>query len=161
LENLVKNNWQSKLVDPVVAAGDKTSDNFGSVKDWIFDSWTESSLKSFLDHHGVPTPELRTRDTLLTSARQNYDAIAKKTNEYSAYPGDWLYSTWSESDLKEFLDTRGYPVPQPSTRDRLIATVRRNARLASLNMQSGASSVSASYSSGASAASKSAANAQE
>jgi Putative nuclear envelope organisation protein len=124
-------------------------------------SWTESSLKSFLDHHGVPTPEPRTRDTLLTSARQNYDAIAKKTSEYSAYPGNWLYSTWSESDLKEFLDARGYPVPQPSTRDRLVATVRRNARLASLNMQSGASSVSASYSSGASAASKSAANAQE
>jgi hypothetical protein len=80
----------------------------------------------------------------LTSARQSYDSVAKTLGEYSAYPGDWLYSTWSESDLKEFLDSRGWPVPQTSSRDRLIASVRRNSRLASLNMQSAASSASAS-----------------
>ena len=124
-------------------------------------SWTDSSLKSFLDHNNIPAPQPRNRDSLLASARSNYDAIAKKSGEYTAYPGDWLYSTWSDSDLKEFLDARGYPVPQPSTRDKLVARVRRNARLASLNMQSTASSVSASFTSGASAASKSAASAQQ
>ena len=118
-------------------------------------------MKAFLDHHNIPAPQPRTRDSLLTSARQNYDSVAKKANEYSAYPGDWLYQSWSDSDLKEFLDARGYPVPQPSTRDKLVANVRRNARLASLNMQSVASSASASFSSGASAASKSATDAQE
>ena len=123
-------------------------------------SWTESSLKSFLDHHNIPSPQPRSRDKLLTEARQNYDAIAKKTGEYSAYPGDWLYQTWSESDLKEFLDARGIPVPQPSTRDKLISHVRRNSRLASLNMQAAASSASASYSSGVSVASMSASSAQ-
>jgi Putative nuclear envelope organisation protein len=97
-------------------------------------SWTESRLKSFLDHNGIPTPQPRTRDSLLTAARQNYDTIAKKTGEYSAYPGDWLYSTWSDSDLKEFLDQHGFPAPQPTTRDKLIASVRRNAHLASGNM---------------------------
>lgn len=96
----------------------------------------------------------------MTTARQNYDAIAKKTGEYASYPGDWLYSTWSESDLKEFLDARGIPAPQPSTRDKLIAHVRRNARLASVNMSSAASAASASYSSGTVQASKSAASAQ-
>ena len=107
-------------------------------------SWTESQLKSFLDYNKITSPQPRTRDAYLTSARQNYDAAAKKINEYSAYPGDWLYSSWSESDLKEFLDSRGYPAPQPSTRDKLIASVRRNSRLASLNLQSAASSASAS-----------------
>jgi hypothetical protein len=107
-------------------------------------SWTESQLKSFLDHNNIPAPKPRARDAYLTSARQNYDAIAKKANEYSAYPGDWLYSTWSESDLKEFLDARGWPAPQPTTRDKLVASVRRNSRLASLNMQAAASSASAS-----------------
>jgi hypothetical protein len=122
LENLVKDNWQSKVVDPATAAGDKASDNYGEAKTWIFDtydlpsqsvlhqltivSWTDSSLKSFLDYHGIPNPQPRNRDKLLTSARQNYDAIAKKAGEYSAYPGDWLYQQWSESDLKEFLDAR-------------------------------------------------------
>ena len=80
----------------------------------------------------------------MKSARENYESAAKKLGEYSAYPGDWLYSTWSESDLKEFLDARGYPVPQPSSRDKLIASVRRNSRVASLNLQNAASSASAS-----------------
>lgn len=123
-------------------------------------SWTESSLKSFLDHNNIPSPQPRTRDNLLTTARQNYDAIAKQLGEYASYPGDWLYSTWSESELKEFLDERGIPVPQPSTRDKLIAHVRRNARLSSLNLSAAASAASASYSSGVSQASKSAASAQ-
>ncbi|OAL36317.1 hypothetical protein AYO20_04475 [Fonsecaea nubica] len=160
LENLVKDNWQAKVVDPVATTGDKTSDSYHSVKDWIFDSWSESSLKSFLDHHNIPAPQPRNRDTLLTTARQHYDTVAKQLGEYASYPGDWLYSTWSESDLKEFLDERGIPVPQPTTRDKLIAHVRRNSRLASLNVSSAASAASASYSSASSIASKSASSAQ-
>ena len=123
-------------------------------------SWTKSNLKSFLDHHHIPSPQPRTRDVLLTSARQNYDAIAKEVGEYSAYPGDWLYSTWSESDLKGFLDTHGIHVPQPTTRDKLIASVRRNAHLASINMSKAAASASSSAASAASAASACASSAQ-
>jgi hypothetical protein len=37
LENLVKDNWQSKVADPVATTGDKANEHFGSVKDWIFD----------------------------------------------------------------------------------------------------------------------------
>lgn len=117
-------------------------------------------MKAFLDHHNIPAPQPRTRDSYLTAARQNYDAAAKKLGEYAQYPGDWLYASWSESELKEFLDARGYPVPQPTTRDKLIAHVRRNARLSSINLSSAAAAASSSYSSGSSAASKSAASAQ-
>ena len=80
----------------------------------------------------------------MATARQNYESIAKKLKQTAQYPGDWLYETWSESDLKEFLDERGVPVPQPSTRDKLIASVRRNARLASLNLKDSAASASSS-----------------
>ncbi|KAJ9610592.1 hypothetical protein H2200_005369 [Cladophialophora chaetospira] len=160
LENLVKENWQAKIVDPATGASDKSADHYHSVKDWIFDSWTESSLKSFLDHNNIPNPQPRNRDTLLTTARQNYDSVAKQLGEYASYPGDWLYTTWSESDLKEYLDERGIPVPQPSTRDKLIAHVRRNARLASKNTSSAAKAASSSYSSASSVASASAASAQ-
>lgn len=38
LENLVKENWQSKVAEPVSATGDKASDHYGNVKDWIFDT---------------------------------------------------------------------------------------------------------------------------
>lgn len=117
-------------------------------------------MKAFLDHHNIPSPQPRNRDKLLTAARQNYDAIAKQVGEYSQYPGDWLYETWTESDLKEFLDSRGLPAPQPSTRDKLIASVRRNARLASLNMSAAMSSASKSAASATADTGASASSAQ-
>lgn len=114
---------------------DKAQNSWLNVKDWILDSWTESQLKGFCDRHGIPVPQPRTRDTLLQKARANYETVAKKAGETASYPGNWLYETWSESDLKEWLDVHGYPAPQPTTRDKLIASVRRNSRLASLRAQ--------------------------
>lgn len=86
-----------------------------------------------IDCELVPQP--RKRDTVLSKARSSYDTIAQKVGEASAYPGNWLYETWTESDLKEWLDSHGFPAPQPSTRDKLIASVRRNSRLAYLKSQ--------------------------
>lgn len=126
---------------------DKSNDAYSSVKDWILDSWTDSQLKAFCDHHGIPVPQPRKRDTLLTKARSSYDTVAQKLGETAAYPGNWLYETWTESDLKEWLDTHGVPAPQPSTRDKLIATVRRNSRLAYLKAQEQAATASSSASS--------------
>ena len=104
-------------------------------------------MKAFADKHSIPVPQPRKRDTLIASIRQNYESVAQKLGQSVHYPGDWLYETWSESDLKEFLDERGVPVPQPSTRDKLIASVRRNSRLASLNLKDAAASASKSASS--------------
>jgi hypothetical protein len=81
---------------------------------------------------------------LLKTARENYESIAKKAGETAAYPGNWLYENWSESDLKDWLDERGWPAPQPTTRDKLVASVRRNSRLASLQAQSISASAAAS-----------------
>jgi hypothetical protein len=80
----------------------------------------------------------------LKAARENYQAAANKLGETFAYPGDWLYESWSNSEAKAWLDERGYPVPQPTSRDKLIASLRRNSRLASLKAQDYAASLSAS-----------------
>lgn len=109
-------------------------------------SWTDSQLKAFLDRNGIPAPQPRTRDTLLKTARENYETVAKKIGETASYPGDWLYESWSESDLKAWLDERGYPAPQPSTRDKLIAAVRRNSRLATESIKAAQASAAASAS---------------
>ena len=101
-------------------------------------------MKSFLDKNNVPVPQPRKRDSMIAAARQNYESIAKKVGQTAHYPGNWLYETWSESDLKEFLDERGVPVPQTSTRDKLIASVRRNSRLSAQSMKDTAASASAS-----------------
>jgi bisphosphoglycerate-dependent phosphoglycerate mutase len=117
---------------------------WSNVKDWILDTWTESQLKAFADKHDIPVPQPRHRDTVLQKARSNYETVAKKVGETAAYPGDWLYGTWSESDLKSWLDTHGFPAPQPSSRDKLVAAVRRNSRLAYLKAQAQAASLTAS-----------------
>ncbi|OCK78585.1 hypothetical protein K432DRAFT_435891 [Lepidopterella palustris CBS 459.81] len=183
LENLVKSNWNDKVVTPynswdtkqlqsymsskgyqVQKGTEKNKDSllsqvknswsdteesvsnaYSNVHDWIFDSWTDSQLKAFCDSNGIPVPQPRTRDSLLKSARENYQSLAKKAGETTAYPGNWLYKSWSDSELKAWLDERGYPVPQPSTRDRLVAYVRRNSRLASLNMNAATSSAGNEY----------------
>ncbi|KAL1879699.1 hypothetical protein VTK73DRAFT_6874 [Phialemonium thermophilum] len=141
-------NSKDALVNQVKAAWYEPEDtahrSWSNVKDWILDSWTDSQLKAFCDHHGIPVPQPRKRDTLLEKARSNLDTIAKKAGETASYPGNWLYDTWTESDLKEWLDTYGFPVPQPTTRDKLIASVRRNSRLASLKAKEQSASASSS-----------------
>ncbi|KAJ4994120.1 Meiotic sister chromatid recombination protein 1 [Stagonosporopsis vannaccii] len=114
---------------------DSANQAYGNVKDWIFDSWTDSQLKAFADKHGIPVPQPRQRDSLLKSVRENYQSVADKASETANYPGDWLYASWSDSDLKAWFDERGYNVPQPSTRDSLIASLRRQSRLAGQSAQ--------------------------
>jgi len=139
---------KDKLVDQVKASWTETEDSassaYASVRDWVFDSWSDSQLKAFLDKNGVPNPQPRTRDSLLAAARENFNTIATKAGETAAYPGDWLYQSWSESELKAWCDERGIPVPQPSTRDKIIASVRRNSRIASNNLAAYSSSAAAS-----------------
>lgn len=132
----VQNQWYE--------TGDQAQQAWGNVKDWIFDTWTESELKEFADKHGIPVPQPRKRDSVLQKIRSNYETVAQKVNGAVSYPGNWLYDTWSESELKEWLDTYGFPAPQPSSRDKLVASVRRNSRLAYLKAQDRAASASAS-----------------
>jgi len=123
---------------------EKANEAYSSTRDWIFDSWTESQLKAFADKNGIPVPQPRTRDSLLKTVRENYQTAANKVGETAAYPGNWIYESWTESDLKSWCDERGIPVPQPTKRDELIASVRRNSRVASNNLAAWSSSVSAS-----------------
>ncbi|KAI1655215.1 hypothetical protein F4813DRAFT_382170 [Daldinia decipiens] len=139
---------KDSLVSQVTSAWyeteDKAQTGWTSVQEWILDTWTDSALKSFADKNGIPVPQPRTRDTLLQKVRSNYETVAKKAGETASYPGDWLYGSWSESDLKEWLDTHGVPAPQITDRNRLISMVRRNSRLAYLRMQEQKESASAS-----------------
>ncbi|KAM0719295.1 hypothetical protein Q7P37_005200 [Cladosporium fusiforme] len=109
---------------------DQANEAYGNTQSWIFSTWTESQLKSFLDYHSIPNPSPRTRDSLLHTVRSNYQSAANKAGETAAYPGNWLYSQWSASDLKAWLDERGIPVPQGDSRDQLIATIRRHSYVA-------------------------------
>lgn len=87
-------------------------------------------------------PQPRKRDTLLKTVRENYQSTANKLGQTAAYPGNWLYESWSDSDLKAWLDERGIPAPQTGKRDKMISSVRRNAYLASKDANNYAASAS-------------------
>ncbi|KAJ5793550.1 hypothetical protein N7457_000149 [Penicillium paradoxum] len=144
LENLVKTNWENRVQKPLGQATEQANHELHHAREWLFDTWSDSQLKAFLDRHGIPAPQPRNHDVLVKSARDNYEKIATKVGETASYPGDWLYEQWSDSDLKEWLDERGWPAPQPTNRDKLIASVRRNSRIVSLQTRNIASSASAS-----------------
>lgn len=129
---------------------------YDDVKSWIFNTWTTSALKAFCDRHGIPVPQPRTRDQALQVARENYQSAADKAGETAAYPGNWLYEAWTESDLKAWLDEHGVIVPKSTNREKLIGHVRRNSYLARNSLADTASSLSGSATDTASSLSKSA-----
>ncbi|KAI5283836.1 hypothetical protein KEM54_001801 [Ascosphaera aggregata] len=131
LEQLVRDNWQQKIAAPASRAKDYAVDSLGDAKQWVFDTWDETTIKQFLDSHGITESSPSDRNSLLQTAKDNYDAVAEKVGETVRYPGDWLYAQWSESQLKEYLDKHGYKVPQHTKRDQLVAAVRRAGFLAS------------------------------
>ncbi|CRK32924.1 hypothetical protein BN1723_014698, partial [Verticillium longisporum] len=87
LINQVQSSWYE--------TGDQAQTAWTNVKDWIFDTWTDSELKEFADKHGIPVPQPRKRDSLLQKVRSSYETVAQKANGAAAYPGNWLYETWS------------------------------------------------------------------
>lgn len=133
--NEAKDTLVSRVKGAWYETEDKAQEAWSSVKDWLFDTWGDSHLKAFCDKMGIPVPQPRTRDTMLKSIRTNYEDVARKAGETAAYPGNWVYESWSNSDLKSWLDKHGFPVPQGSSRNQLIAAVRRNSRLAYLKQQ--------------------------
>lgn len=123
----------------------------------MFDSWSDSGLKEFLDKNSVKIPQGSTRNELLALARRNkayytgdtlsasassaynsaYDSassyggqkVAQATDTAAGYKQeafDTVINQWSDSRLKEYLDSRGVPVPQNGKRDELLAKVRLN-----------------------------------
>lgn len=98
-------------------------------------------------------PQPSTRDKLIASVRRNarLASIQARTIAASASASadaaqatlsDALFSAWSDSDLKRFLDEHAIPVPQGSRRNEMIALARKNR--ASLLSQASTASASAS-----------------
>ena len=130
------------------------------LSDALFDAWSDSKLKEFLDENGVPVPQGSKKNELIALARKHraslgshassisasgssaYGAATSKAgNEYAKATDDAsmkaedlfnsAIGTWSDSRLKAFLDARGVPVPQGGKRDELVAKVRLNKHKAS------------------------------
>jgi len=108
---------------------------------WTFDTWTIDNLKKFLAQSGNKASEKAaaqkdaTREQLIEAAQSAY-ATASKTGG-TAYASvtsylatqtdsakDTVFDTWSESELKNYLDSYGFNVPQGTAKNELIAYAR-------------------------------------
>jgi hypothetical protein len=108
---------------------------------WTFDTWTLENLKDYLSSSGSKAAEKAskqagaTREQLLSAAQDAY-AEASKTggSSYASVTSylakqtdaakDSVFDTWSESELKNYLDSYGFKAPQGSTKNQLIAWAR-------------------------------------
>lgn len=129
---------------------------YDDVKSWIFNTWSNSHIKAFLDRHGIPAPQPYTTDKARQLARESYQSVAEKAGETAAYPGNWLYESWTDSDLKTWLDEHGITIPGATNRERMIASVRRNSYLSRNKLGEYSSSASSAATDAASTGSKSA-----
>lgn len=125
----------AKVKESWFGTADSANKAMADAKEWALDSWSDSQLKALCDRNGISVPNPRNRDVLIGNARRAYELSAKKAGETAAYPGNWLYEGWSDSDLKSWLDKHGVAVPQGSNRNKLVAAVRRNSHLAYLKAQ--------------------------
>lgn len=109
---------------------------------WTYDDFSLENLKSYLAESGneagkkISESSEATREELIAAAQSAYasassaggDSYASATN-YLALATEAaksnVFESWSESDLKAYLDSYGIPVPQGSTLDQLKAQARK------------------------------------
>ena len=65
-----------------------------SVSDTLFDSWSESQLKAFLDEHGVPAPQGSTRNKLIALARKHRATLFNSASSVSDAASSTISDTY-------------------------------------------------------------------
>lgn len=111
---------------------------------WTFDDYTIENLKNYLASNGdaaakqVADKSGATRDDLVSAAQSayssassaggsNYASVTSYLSKATATAKNAAFDTWSESELKNYLDSYGVSVPQGSTTNELRALVRKHA----------------------------------
>lgn len=109
---------------------------------WTFDDYTVDNLRGYLKSNGdaaakkVADKSGATRDELYNAVQSSYasasvaggDSYAAITSylaSATAAAKDTAFETWSESDLKNYLDSYGFDIPQGSTVNELRAYARK------------------------------------
>ena len=109
---------------------------------WTFDDYNADNIKAYLNKHGdaaakkAAAKKDATRDELLSAAQSAYSSASKTGGAEYAAATEYLaarsndakkhaFDSWSETDLKAYLDSYGIPVPQGSKLEELKAQARK------------------------------------
>lgn len=98
-----------------------------SISDWLFDTWSQEDLQSFLEANKIKYEAKASRDQLVKTAKDNFHELSKKLGCSGFYPSEEYFSGWSDSDLKKWL--KEYEIPYEKIEDNkeaLLDKVREN-----------------------------------
>ncbi|RQM08315.1 hypothetical protein DH86_00003798 [Scytalidium sp. 3C] len=131
LENLVRDNWQSKVAAP-------------------YNDWDSEQITSFLKQKGAETGDAATasKDSLLSTVQKYWYETEDKAQEAWTSVKDWIFDTRSGPTTMPLQRKLVRPRPTLAIgfmrlgQNRLIASVRRNSRLASLKLADAQASAS-------------------
>ena len=134
-----QNGNRDELLAKVRLHRHKIANGYGT---WTFDTWTYEDLKKYIDDqvnkgaNAASSATSTTREELLKQAQKTYDEA--KSSGGSAYASvistmakatdsvkQNTFETWSDSDLKNYLDSYGIETYQGTTRNELVAKARR------------------------------------
>jgi Putative nuclear envelope organisation protein len=137
LKSLVQQNWNAATAwsyDQYASA----QKSFADIRDASFDKWDESSLREFLLEQGIVAPK-GTKEQLVLLAKQKYSAYTNAASSLSSRATDtahqmtqslssitaqastdaaralddskdYVYSTWDDSKLRSYLESKGVQV---------------------------------------------------
>jgi len=103
---------------------------------WTFDTWTTDNLKNWLSSQNKKATG--SRDQLVKQAQDAYSSasssggshfasVTSHLTESTNAAKDSTFETWSDSELKSYLDSYGVPNYQGSTINELRAMAKKNA----------------------------------
>jgi hypothetical protein len=94
----------------------KAAKKLDDTKDYVFSTWDDNQLRTWLEEHDViSTPAPTGRSALLNNVRVAY---LKATGP--------IYNAWSNSAIHEWLVEHGITHPEPTARDKLLDTMKSN-----------------------------------
>lgn len=113
----------SKATDAAYSAGSKATDSMHSAGSKATDAAYSAGTKATDAAYHAGT---KATDAATDAAGQAYASITSALAKATDSAKDVTFDTWSDSELKAYLDRYGINTYQGSTRNELIAAVRRN-----------------------------------
>ena len=98
------------------------------VSDWLFDTWSTESLRSFLKKNGVDVDDAKaSKDSLVKTAKENFNKISKSLKSSGYYPSSSYFDSWSAKDLQNWLSDNGIDYDKAvQNKNELIQKVKEN-----------------------------------
>jgi hypothetical protein len=107
------NRASASVSSAATAATAAVRDAMDDTKDYIYSTWSDNQLRSYLEEKGI----------IRTEAQVSRDEMLAKMNSAYASAADPIYSAWSDSYIRNWLIKNKVIAEPPAAREKLIAAM--------------------------------------